>query len=382
MTAKITSPVVFGAPMIPDQARLAKIIAEALSAGWLTNTGALHMRLELELAARAAPEDAVSLMSSGTMALLLGLGLGKLPRGSEVITTPLSFAATAQAIAWSGLVPVFADVDPVTLTLCPKAVAAAVTPRTSAILPVHFLGVPCEVDALKDIAARHGLWLLYDAAHAFDVTFRDQPIGSYGDAAAFSLHATKILHTGEGGFVTTRKSEASALRRMRNFGLESGRPVGRGLNGKMSELNAAMGLALLPDLAGELAARQSLRQKYDAAFGDIAGLRLHGTRPGASESLGYYALRLAPEQRERLHRSLAENHILARDHFPVLCGEGTCWPDAKIITGDGGPPVAPRAGSEVICLPVHGRVSAGDVDRIVRVVQAVCGSDGGSLEGH
>lgn len=372
MSKENPAPLVFGAPMIPDPARLAKITAEALSSGWLTNGGALHLQLEQALAADAAPGDAVSLVSSGTMALLLGLGLGKLPPGSEVITTPLSFAATAQAIAWGGLVPVFADVDPVTLTLCPRAVEAAITPRTSAILPVHFLGVPCDVGALGAIAQRHGLWLLYDAAHAFGVTYKDQPIGHFGDASAFSLHATKILHTGEGGFVMTRADRAGELRRMRNFGLEGGRPTGRGLNGKMSELNAAMGLALLPDLPAELATRQSLRHAYDAALTGIAGLRLHATRAGASESLGYYTLRLPPDRRARLHAALAQQGIFARDHFPLLCGPGTFWQDAEIVTRDGGAPIAPQVGPEVLCLPLHGRVTLADVARIGRITADVC----------
>lgn len=367
------SHVVFGAPMIPSAARLAALTNEALTAGWLTNGGALHMKLEQALASLAAPEDAVSLMSSGTMALMLGLGLGNLPPGSEVITTPLSFAATAQAIAWSGLVPVFADVDPVTLTLCPRAVAAAITPRTSAILPVHFLGVPCDVGALADIAARHGLWLLYDAAHAFGMTVNEQPIGSFGDASAFSLHATKILHTGEGGFVVTRRIRTHELRSMRNFGLEGGRPAGRGLNGKMSELNAAMGLALLPDLARQLSARQHLRRAYDMALGNIAGLKLQATRPGASDNLGYYALRLPPARREKLHIALAQEGIFARDHFPLLCGQGTFWPDAEIVTWNGGPPLAPLVGPEILCLPLHGRVTAADVARICRIAASVCG---------
>ena len=367
------TPLAFGAPMIPDPVRLAEITAEALSAGWLTNGGALHLRLERALATHAAAGDTVSLVSSGTMALLLGLGLGNLPQGSEVITTPLSFAATAQAIAWSGLVPVFADVDPVTLTLCPKAVEAAITPRTSAILPVHFLGVPCDVGALAAIAERHGLWLLYDAAHAFGMTFNGQPIGSYGDASAFSLHATKILHTGEGGFVVTRAQLSRELRRMRNFGLEGGLPVGCGLNGKMSELHAAMGLALLPDLTAELTARQNLRHAYDAALGGIEGLRPHPTRRGASERLGTYALRLPPDRRERLHSALAQKGIFARDHFPLLCGPGTYWPDAEIVTGDGRPPVASRVGPEILCLPLHGRVTAGDVARIGEIAARVCG---------
>ena len=361
--------VVFGAPMIPEAGRLAALMGEALAAGWLTNGGALHLRLEQALTAHEATGDAVSLVSSGTMALMLALGLGHLPPGAEVITTPLSFAATAQAIAWCGLTPVFADVEPDSLTLCPRAVAAAITPRTAALLPVHFLGLPCAVEALADLARARRLWLVYDAAHAFGVTLRGQPIGHFGDAAAFSLHATKILHTAEGGYVVTRRAQALALRRMRNFGLEGGQPVGLGLNGKMSELHAATGLALLPDLPGEMASRLALRQAYDAALDGVPGLRLHRQRNGASESLGYYALRLAPKLRARLHRALAAHGVMARDHFPLLCGPGTPFPAARIVTATGGPALAPKLGPELLCLPLHGRMGPPEVARIAAIIR-------------
>lgn len=364
--------VLFGAPMLPDPARLAALTAEALAVGWLSNGGALHARLERALSAQQAARDLASLTSSGTMALTLALMLGGLPAGAEVITTPLTFAATAQAIAGLGLVPVFADVEPETLTLCPRAVERAITPRTAAILPVHFLGVPSDVAALAAIAARHGLWLVHDAAHAFGVTLDGLPIGHFGDASGFSLHATKLLNTAEGGFVVTRSARTRDLRRMRNFGIEQGRAVGPGLNGKMSELHAAMGLALLPELAAEIAARQALRHAYDAALDGLPGLRLHSTRPGASPALCVHALRLEPALRARVHLALAEAGIFARDHFPLLCGPGTAWADSRIVTATGGPAIAPRVGPEVQCLPLHGQVTPEDAARIIAIVTATC----------
>ena len=364
------APILFGAPMLPDPARLASLTAEALAAGFLTNGGALHGRLEQALTQVQAPGDAALLTSSGTMALVLALMLGRLSPGSEVITTPISFAATAQSIAALGLVPVFADVDPVTLNLCPRAAEAAITPRTSAILPVHFLGVPCDVGAFQALAARHGLWLVHDAAHAFGLRVDGVAIGHFGDASAFSLHATKALHTAEGGLVVTRAAQAPALRRLRNFGLEQGRPAGPGLNGKMSELHAAMGLALLPDLPAEIAARQALRRRYDAALTGLPGLRPHPARP--CDGIGYYALRLAPSRRAALHLALADRGILARDHFPLLCGPGSLWHDSPIVTAAGTPPVAPALAPEVLCLPFHGRISDADATRITDTVSAFC----------
>lgn len=363
-------PVIFGAPMLPDHTRLAALTAEALQSGWLTNGGSLQLRLERELTATQVVDDAAVLVSSGTMALTLALMLGNLPDGAEVITTPLSFAATAQAISGLGLVPVFADVEIETLTLCPRAVERAITPRTAAILPVHFLGVPCDISAMAELAQRHGLWLVYDAAHAFGVTIDDIPIGHFGNASAFSLHATKLLHCCEGGFVTTRAELAPRLRRMRNFGLERGRPTGPGLNGKMSELHAAMGLALLPDLAVEIEARRALRRRYDASLADLPGLRPPETRAGASENLIYYTLRVRPDIRASLLEALAEAGIFARDHFRLLCGPGTRWEGARIVTADDGPPQAPGLAPEVLCLPFHGGVTADDVARICAIVAA------------
>ncbi|RJL03309.1 DegT/DnrJ/EryC1/StrS family aminotransferase [Paracoccus siganidrum] len=364
--------VTIGAPMLPDPARLAALMGEAIGTGWLANGGVLHSRLERALARdNCRPGQSLALVSSGTTALMLALRLGNLPEGSEVITSPLSFAATVQAIAWCGFRPVFADVDPDTLTLCPRAVEAAVTPRTAAVLPVHFLGVPCDVAGLAQVARRHRLWLVHDAAHAFGVTLDGRPIAAFGDASAFSLHATKVLHTGEGGFVVTGEARAAErLRRLRNFGLEAGRMAGPGINGKLSEMQAAMGLALLPDLPAEIAARHALRARYDAALAGLSAIRVPEGRAGASPALTTYALRMDAGLRARLHWTLAEDRVLARDHFPLLCGPGTAWPDAPIVT-TAPAPVAPLVGPEVLCLPFYGRVSDRDADRIAAIVRRV-----------
>ncbi len=368
--------VTWGAPMLPDPDRLASLMGEAIAAGRLANGGTLHDRLERALEERSGG-CRVTLTSSGTMAVMLALRLGHLPEGAEVVTTPLSFAATVQAIAWCGLRPVFADVEPDTLTLCPRAVEAAITPRTAAILPVHLLGVPCDVEALAAVAQRHGLWLVYDAAHAFGLTVDGRPIARYGEASAFSLHATKLLHTGEGGFVATGSEGArDRLRRMRNFGLDAGRLAGPGINGKLSEIQAALGLALLPDLTAEMAARDALRAHYDAAFTGAPGIRVHPTRQGASRSLTFYALRVAPAARERALRALADANIHGRGHFPLLCGPGTPYSGAPIATTRRSP-IAPAAGPELLSLPFHGRVTSEDARMIASIVRQ-CSVD----EGH
>lgn len=358
-----------GQPLLPDPAVLSGLMDEVLAAGWLTNMGPLHGRLERALAPRMGG-GALRLVSSGTMALMVALRLGGLPAGAEIITSPLSFAATVQAITWCGFRPVFADIDPLSLTLCPRAVEAAITPRTAAILPVHFMGQPCAVERLGDLAWRRGLWLVYDAAHAFGLSLNGRPIAQWGDASAFSLHATKLMHCGEGGAVVLPDPGTGArhLGRLRNFGLEAGRMVTDGTNAKLSESQAAMGLAVLPLLEAEITARQQLRRLYDAGLAGLKGAGPLPLQPGASEGLLYYGLRLPPARRRAVMTALAAQGVLARDHFPMLCGPGTCLPKARIISTRPDP-VAPRLGPGLIALPFHGRVGADDVARICAILR-------------
>lgn len=356
-----------GQPLLPDPAQLSTLMAEAIEAGWLTNSGLLHQRLEQRLAPWLGG-GTQRLVSSGTMALMVALRLGGLPAGAEIITSPLSFAATVQAILWCGFRPVFADIEPGRLGLDPRAVKAAITPRSAAILPVHFMGQPCDVDALGEIARQHGLWLVYDAAHAFGLRLNGQPIAQWGDASAFSLHATKLMHCGEGGAVALPGQAAQQLTRMRNFGLEAGRMIMPGTNAKMSEAQAAMGLAVLEHLEDEITARRRLRGLYDDALAGIAGIAPLTRQAGADEGLLYYGLQLPAGLRPALITALAQQNILARDHFPMLCGPGTCLPDATIVTA-GGDPIAPGLGPSLIALPFHGRVSDHDVTRIRDIIR-------------
>lgn len=361
--------VTFGQPLMPDPAEVGKLLSESVDSGWLTNGGPLVSRLESALKPRLIQATgAAHLVSSGTMALMVALQLGKLPPGAEVITSPLSFAATVQAIAWCGFQPVFADVDPVTLNLCPDAVRAAITPRTAAIVPVHFLGVPCDVQALAAIASAHRLWLAYDAAHAFGLEVQGVPIAAWGDASAFSFHATKLMHTGEGGAVVT-PSPSPDLLCMRAFGLAGGRMVAPGINAKMAESQAAVGLSVLRRLDAEIQARQSLRRLYNALFGELDGVDIQqGQRTSASESLLYYPLRMTEHRRERVMFALRINGFMARDHFPLLCGKGTWLPERPIISAKE-QAAAPVVAPEVLCLPFHGRISARAAQRMAQIVR-------------
>jgi dTDP-4-amino-4,6-dideoxy-D-glucose transaminase len=364
---------VFGRPILPPRDRLFDLIGQALDSKFLTNGGLLQQRLEKMLQQQMGAE--VCLVSSGTMALMMALQLGNLPSKAEIITPPLSFAASVQSITWCGFKPVFADVEANFPTLCAQAVERAITPRTAAILAVHFQGLACDVAALQAVARKHGLWLVFDAAQTPDILQDGQNISLAGDATAFSLHATKLLHSAEGGGVVTRNlAAAERLRVMRNFGLKDGRMADLGSNGKLSELHAAVALAVAPQIETELLFRHRLRRLYDEGLGDIQAIRTLRPRPGTTESALYYTLAMPPALQKRAVQQLRDQRIWARDHFPLLCGPGTYFAKASIITATSGPSNAARLAPQYISLPLNSEVSDADALRIVQTLRA-CAKD-------
>ena len=359
----------FGRPIIPSPERIAELYTESISAGWLTNSGPLHNQFEKAISLWFDSNETF-LTSSGTMALMIGLHAGNLEKGAEVITSPLSFAASAHAIYWSGFTPVFADICPKTMTLSVDSVAAAITPNTKAIMPVHFLGQACEVDKLSELAKRHNLWLLYDACHAFGTTINGNSISNYGDASAFSLHATKLLHSGEGGALVLNSSKNGIkIPQIRNFGLSGGKPIKFGINGKLPEASAAVGLAVMDLVDDEIIARKALRRKYNALLSDLPNLNVVSSQRGVSDNLIYYAIRIPPSKRAACVVGLAEIGVLARDYFPLLCGPGTAFPNHAIASSHN-TPVAPIVAPEIICLPFHSGVDDESVVCIANIIKS------------
>lgn len=360
-----------GRPLLPDPERFRELTDHVWSSEHLTNGGPLVRQLEGDIARLLGTRHTVA-VSSGTTALMLALALADLPVGGEVITTPLSFAATAQAVSWMGYRPVFADVEDATLTLDPGAVEAALSPATVAILGVHLFGTVCDDAALSSLAARAGIPLIYDAAHAFGVDVDGVGVGTLGRASAFSLHATKLLHTGEGGVVTaTSARDESRLRTLANFGLDGHRPAGTGINGKLSEIAAAVGLAVMDRVDAERRARRRLRRSYDQAFEPLAWLRRQPVQPGVSSPELFYAVRVPARVRDRVVQRLLADGIHTRPYFPLLAGPGTAFPDAAVHGPSGGPPRAAVAADEVLCLPFHAAVTQSDVERIATIIAAV-----------
>ncbi|MFN4153574.1 MAG: DegT/DnrJ/EryC1/StrS family aminotransferase [Paracoccaceae bacterium] len=357
---------VFGQPLMPHPEDFARLLDPVFRSSRLTNGGTLHNRLEAELSRDFGAT--VCLVSSGTMAVMMALRLGGLRMGGEVITSPLSFAASVQAIAWCGLRPVFADVEPAYATLCAQAVEQAITPQTVAILAVHFQGIACDVAALADVARRHGLWLVFDAAQAPDIQVAGKSICLWGDASTISLHATKLLNTSEGGAVVLRDpAQAVALARMRNFGLEQGRMTGPGINGKMSELHAAFGLAVLPRVAAETEARAQLRRWYDAALAGVPDLGLLRPRPGTTESHLYYTLVLPPDLRPAVIAALRAVDVLPRQPFPLLGIPGNDGELRPIRN----PTIAEGLAGRYLSLPLHSDMGRAGVERVSQAVRSV-----------
>jgi len=367
----MSKPLYVTQPLMPDLNALHAMLSDVWSSKILTNGGPLHQRLELEMQ-RYLDVPTAMLFNNGTIALLVALKMFDLPPGSEVITTPLTFAATAHAISWNGLTPVFADVLPGTLTLDPDSVEKAISPRTSAILGVHVYGTVCELDALQDVANRHGLRLLYDAAHAFGVQVNGRSIASFGDASIFSFHATKLFNTIEGGLITTSNAgDRDDIYFLRNFGIKNEEEViSVGINGKLNELQAAVGLLNLPLVEGEKQLRAQLRGRYREILGDVPGIQLQPEQQGVSSSEQYFPLVINSSKfgrtRDDIYQALKEREIYARKYFHPVCTDFRPYKDCPVYSVRSQPYIH-EVKSQVLCLPFHSGVSDQDVEQIREV---------------
>ena len=359
-------PIYVTRPLLPPLDAYTARLQDVWRSRWLTNAGDQHERLT-----RAVGEyldvPQVSLFNNGTIALLAAvraLGLH-----GDVITTPFTFPATPHAISWSGATPVFCDVDPATLTLDPARVETAITPRTTGILAVHVYGIPCDVRALKDVADRHGLRLVYDAAHAFGVRIGGVGIGNFGDASMFSFHSTKLFHSAEGGALTCADpATREAFDQLKNFGILNQEQVGPvGINGKMNELQAALGLAVLDCVPEELRRRRAIIARYRERLDGIPGLTVMREPPGVESSCQYFVVRIDPAafgcSRDVLQERLKTYNVFARKYFYPLCSDYACYRDLP-TSSPARLPVATAAVREVLCLPLYGTLPLTACDAI------------------
>ena len=332
----------------------------------LTNGGPLHQELEAELC-RYLGVPYISLFNNGTIALIAALRVSELK--GEVITTPYTFIATANSIVWNGLKPVFVDVDPATCNIDPMQIEAAITPETSAILAVHCYGRPCDVEAIEAIAARHGLQVIYDAAHAFGVQCHcGQSVLNHGDLSVLSFHATKVFNTFEGGAIVSHTAEMKArIDRLKNFGYESLELINTvGLNGKMSEVQAALGLLQLQYIDRYIERRAQLAAHYRRQLGSLPELTMLSKHSPQVSNHGYFPVFFATSGlRKEVCDELAKHDVIARRYFWPLVTDFQAFAGAECHALDH----AQRLADVVVCLPLYPDLEMTEVDRIVDSVR-------------
>lgn len=355
-------------PLLPPLDEFLPYLEQIWKSKRLTNNGPFHEELEQALA-RFLGVSHLSLFSNGTTALITALQA--LGIQDEVITTPYTFVATPHALVWNRLTPVFVDIDPDTFNLDPAKIEAAITPKTTAILPVHCYGRPCDVEAIQAIADKHGLRVLYDAAHAFGVQDSGGSILRHGDLSVLSLHATKVFNTFEGGAIISPNAEVKRhIDQLRNFGFTDETTVMTvGINGKMSEINAAFGLVQLNHVERAMQRREGIDRSYRDQLAGIEGIQCLPVAEGYSANFAYFPILVDDSYgltRDVLYERLKEHNVFARRYFYPLVTEMAVYKNAVRTLPT---PVAHQAAARVICLPIYPDLQQADLERVIRVVR-------------
>ena len=365
------SPILVTRPLMPELEDYQGDLEDIWSSKWLSNGGAKHQKLENELKSYIDAPN-ISLFNNGTTALMTAVQSLRLQ--GEVITTPFTFPATTHVLAWNNITPVFCDIDPVRLTIDPNKIERLITAKTTAILGVHVYGMPCHVEEIQDIADRHGLKVIYDGAHAFTTKHNGKPIASYGDITMFSFHPTKLFHTGEGGaLVYNDNNLKQRIEYLKNFGIKNEEEVLLpGINGKMGELQAAMGLNVLPLVKEEQEKRARIREYYTEQLKNIAGISLITVPEKTTSSEQYFCVRVDEKifgkSRNDLYELLKQNGIMARKYFYPLVSDYPCYNSLSSARGKY-LPEATKAASEVLCLPFYGDLTNESLKKIFLLVK-------------
>ncbi|MET0268695.1 MAG: DegT/DnrJ/EryC1/StrS family aminotransferase [Duganella sp.] len=359
-----------GRPNIGDRAAFLQYANDIFDRRWLSNNGPLVQQFEREIEAHLGVKHCVA-MCNGTIAL--EIAIRALGMEGEVIVPSYTFVATAHALHWQSITPVFADIDPATHQISPQAVRRMITPRTSGIIGVHLWGRAAPVDALQEIADEHGLKLMYDAAHAFSCKHQGRMIGNFGACEVLSFHATKFFNTFEGGAVVTNDDElADTMRLMRNFGFAGfDRVIHPGTNGKMVEINAAMGLVNLKALDDVIAANHRNYLAYRDALHDIQGLQLLSVETGERHNYQYVVVEVAPDcpaSRDQLIEALLAENVIARRYFWPGCHNmepyRSLYPHAGLVL-----PQTDVVAARVIVLPTGQTMDAAMIATVVQIMR-------------
>jgi dTDP-4-amino-4,6-dideoxygalactose transaminase len=363
-------PIYVTRPLLADLSEVNQELCEIWESQWLTNGGTKHQKLEEELR-KVLDVSGLSLFNNGTIALIVAIQSLRL--SGEVITTPFTFPATPHVLPWNNITPVFCDIDETTLTIDAKKLERAITPKTTGILGVHVYGMPCNVHQIQEIADRYGLRVIYDAAHAFGAEVDGKGIGNYGDISMFSFHATKLFHTVEGGALTFNAAHLKArIDLLKNFGIKNEEEVVMpGINGKMNEVQAAIGLINLKHIEEERRKRQAIVETYKHHLADIGGIKVFEIPEEVRNSYQYFVIRVGEEyglSRDELHSKLKEYNVITRKYFYPLCSDYSCYRYLPSANPDN-LPAAHKAVKEVLCMPLYGALDVEDAAQICEMVR-------------
>ncbi len=357
-------------PLLPNFDEFSELLKEIWDSKWITNNGSFHKQLEKALA-EYLKVPYVSLFTNGTLPLITALQALRIT--GEVITTPYSFVATTHALWWNGIKPVFVDIDWKTGCMDPNKIEAAITPKTTAIMPVHVYGKPCDTKAIQDIADKYGLKVIYDAAHAFGVEVNGESIMNAGDLSTLSFHATKVYNTIEGGAMIMHDAKTKQrIDYLKNFGFAGETEVvGPGINSKMDEMRSAYGLLNLKQVDAAIEARHQVAIKYREALKDVPGIEYWDDLPGVKHNYSYFPIFVDAKKynmtRDELYFKMKEQGVLGRRYFYPLISEFSTYRGLDSARPEN-LPVAHKMANSVICLPMHHSLTDNDIQRVLETI--------------
>lgn len=357
-------------PLLPNLDDFNALLKEIWNSKWITNNGSFHKQLEKELA-EYLKVPYISLFTNGTLPLITALQAMRIT--GEVITTPYSFVATTHSLWWNGIKPVFVDIDPATGNIDPDKIEAAITPKTTAIMPVHVYGKPCDTKRIQNIADKYGLKVIYDAAHAFGVEVNGKSILNAGDMSTLSFHATKVYNTIEGGALVMHDEKTKRrIDYLKNFGFAGETEVvAPGINSKMDEIRAAYGLLNLRLVDACIEARHQAAIRYREALRNVEGITFMDDMPGVKHNYSYFPIFVDAEKygmtRDELYFKMKDKNVLGRRYFYPLISEFTTYRGLPSANPDNLPNALKMANS-VICLPMHHELSEEDIERVLKLI--------------
>lgn len=358
-------------PLLPNLDDFNEMLKQIWESKWITNNGSFHKQLEKELA-NYLKVPYISLFTNGTLPLITALQALRIT--GEVITTPYSFVATTHALWWNGIKPVFVDIDPATGNIDPDKIEAAITPKTTAIMPVHVYGKPCDTKRIQEIADQYGLKVIYDAAHAFGVEVNGESILNAGDLSTLSFHATKVYNTIEGGAMVMHDEQMKKrIDYLKNFGFANETTVvGPGINSKMDEIRAAYGLLNLKQVDSAIEARHQVAIKYRETLRNIEGITFFDDTPNVRHNYSYFPIFIDADKygmtRDELYFKMKEHNVLGRRYFYPLISEFSTYRGLESATPDN-LPNAHKMANTVICLPMHHLLTEEDIVRIMNIIK-------------